>query len=167
MHSYSLLLQSFFFLEFTIKRYKLELWPIESSGFRTSNCEMYIQYIKLLEKPDIFFTQLILVVHRINCYRFTKIVTVQTQIILLPSSTPCLFRGKLVYLNGKHTILHRNLLIWCQLKYAILNTRQPYPLIDSDAEMWSDTPLKTMKIAEYWRLTIIVCVTEKAEINCV
>jgi len=74
-------------------------------------------------------------------------ITVQTQIILLPSSTPCLFRRKFVYLNGKHTNLHRNSLIWCQSNYTTLNTRQPYPLIDSDTEMWSDTPPKTIKIA--------------------
>jgi len=120
---------------------------MESSGSRTSDCEMYIYYTQLLEKPDIFFTQLILFVHRINYCTFTKIITVQTQIIILPSSTPCLFCGKFVYLNGKRTNLHRNLLIWCQSDCATLNTRQLFPLIDSDAEMWSDTPLKTTKIA--------------------
>jgi len=41
------------------------------------------------------------------------------------------------------------ILIWCQSNYATLNARQPYPLIDSHSEMWSDTPLKTMKIAGY------------------
>jgi hypothetical protein len=71
----------------------------------------------------------------------------QTQIILVPSSTHCLFRRKLGYFNGKHTSFHRNMLIWCQSNYATLNTRQPYLLIDSDAEMWSVTPLKPMKIA--------------------
>ena len=87
---------------------------MESSGSRISDCEMYILYIKLLDMPDIFFTALILVLHRINYCTFTKIITVLTQNILVPSSTPCLFCGKLVYLNGKHTNIYRNLLIWCQ-----------------------------------------------------
>jgi len=125
---YCILLQSFFFY-FTIKCYVLDLWPMESSGSRISDCEMYILYIKLLDMPDIFFTALILVLHRINYCTFTKIITVLTQNILVPSSTPCLFCGKLVYLNGKHTNIYRNLLIWCQWIYATLNTWQQYPLI--------------------------------------
>jgi hypothetical protein len=39
--------------------------------------------------------------------------------------------------------LRQNLLIGAQAKYATLNTRQPYPLIDYDTEMWSDTLLQT------------------------
>jgi len=39
------------------------------------------------------------------------------------------------------------LLSWADTKYTTLNTRQPYPLMDSDAEMLSDTTLRTMKIA--------------------
>jgi len=50
----------------------------------------------LLEKPDIFFTQLILFEHRINYRTLTKIITLQTRIILLPSSTLFFFRRKLV-----------------------------------------------------------------------
>ena len=37
---YSRIVSSSFFLEFTIKRYKFESWPMESSGSRTSVCEM-------------------------------------------------------------------------------------------------------------------------------
>jgi len=66
---------------------------------------MYKEYTMLLEKPDIFFTQLILFVHRINYCTLTKIVTVKTQIILLPSSMPFLPRRKWVYFQGKLTKL--------------------------------------------------------------
>jgi len=51
----------------------------------------------LLEKPDIFFTQLILFVHRINYCTVTKIIALQTQIMLLPSSTHFLFLRKCLY----------------------------------------------------------------------
>jgi len=45
----------------------------------------------LLEKPNIFVTQLFLVVLSINYCTFTYIITFPKQIILLPSSTYCLF----------------------------------------------------------------------------
>jgi len=59
-----------------------------------------------LEKPDIFVTQLILYVQRINYYMVTKIIMLRTQIIVILSSTPFLFRRKWVYVNGKLTKLH-------------------------------------------------------------
>lgn len=79
---------------------------MHSSGSRNSDCEMYKQYMMLLEKPVIFFTQVILFAHRINYCTFKKIITLQTQNILLPSPRPFLFRRKWVYFIRKLTKLH-------------------------------------------------------------
>jgi len=54
----------------------------------------------LLEKLDIFFTQVIIFVHRINYCTLTTIITHQTQNILLSSSKQFLIRRKRVYFNG-------------------------------------------------------------------
>jgi len=57
----------------------------------------------LLEKLDIFFNQVIIFVHRMNYCTAAKMITLQTQIILLASSKPFLIPRKWVYFSGKLT----------------------------------------------------------------
>jgi hypothetical protein len=106
--SYIFHLSAFFFFFFCSSRINLINWNCDLCNLLvptlpTVSCKNRTTPV---EKPDIFFTPQILVVHRTSYCTFTKIITVQAQLILLPSSTLCLFREKFVQLNGKLTKLH-------------------------------------------------------------